>query len=301
MIPELGHFALILALCLALVQATFPLIGSLNRTPSWVALARPLAWGQFAFLALSFAALVQAFLGNDFSVLYVAQHGNTQLPLMYKISAVWGAHEGSLLLWSLILAGWMVAVAMFSRNLPQEMVARVLSVMGMVSIGFLSFMLFTSNPFDRVFPAPLEGGELNPLLQDPGLAIHPPMLYMGYVGMSVAFSFAIAALLGGKMDAAWARWTVWRRHWGSASGSRNFPSGVSLSSRRASHPSSASDSAIRKKTPTAAQRAHPHSRMLISAITNGASAAFDLGDAHLGHPAEGLGGLVQIMEFGRWR
>ena len=207
MIPELGHFALILALCLALVQATFPLIGSLNRTPSWVALARPLAWGQFAFLALSFAALVQAFLGNDFSVLYVAQHGNTQLPLMYKISAVWGAHEGSLLLWSLILAGWMVAVAMFSRNLPQEMVARVLSVMGMVSIGFLSFMLFTSNPFDRVFPAPLEGGDLNPLLQDPGLAIHPPMLYMGYVGMSVAFSFAIAALLGGKMDAAWARWS----------------------------------------------------------------------------------------------
>jgi cytochrome c-type biogenesis protein CcmF len=207
MIPELGHFALILALCLALLQAAFPLIGSLNRTPSWVALARPLAWGQFAFLTLSFAALVQAFLGDDFSVLYVAQHGNTQLPLMYKISAVWGAHEGSLLLWSLILAGWMVAVATFSRNLPREMVARVLSVMGMVSIGFLSFMLFTSNPFDRVFPAPLEGGELNPLLQDPGLAIHPPMLYMGYVGMSVAFSFAIAALIGGKMDAAWARWS----------------------------------------------------------------------------------------------
>ncbi|MGD2074667.1 MAG: heme lyase CcmF/NrfE family subunit [Gammaproteobacteria bacterium] len=207
MIPELGHFALILALCLALVQASFPLIGSLNRTPSWVALARPLAFGQFAFLALAFAALVQSFLSNDFSVLYVAQHGNTQLPLIYKISAVWGAHEGSLLLWALILGGWMVAVASFSRNLPPEMVARVLSVMGMVSIGFLCFMLFTSNPFERVFPAPPEGGELNPLLQDPGLAIHPPMLYMGYVGMSVAFSFAIAALIGGKLDAAWARWS----------------------------------------------------------------------------------------------
>jgi len=207
MIPELGHFALILALCLALVQATFPLIGSLNRTPSWVALARPLAWGQFTFLALAFAALIQAFLNDDFSVLYVAQNGNTMLPLMYKISAVWGAHEGSLLLWAFILSGWMVAVAAFSRNLPPEMVARVLSVMGMISIGFVSFMLFTSNPFDRVFPAPLEGGELNPLLQDPGLAIHPPMLYMGYVGMSVAFSFAIAALLGGKLDAAWARWS----------------------------------------------------------------------------------------------
>jgi cytochrome c-type biogenesis protein CcmF len=207
MIPELGHFALILALCMALIQAAFPLIGSLNRTPSWVALSRPLAWGQFAFLAVSFAALTQSFLGNDFSVLYVAQHGNSQLPLMYKISAVWGAHEGSLLLWALILAGWMVAVALFSRNLPPEMVARVLSVMAMISIGFLSFMLFTSNPFERVYPAPLEGGDLNPLLQDPGLAIHPPMLYMGYVGMSVAFSFAIAALLGGKLDAAWARWS----------------------------------------------------------------------------------------------
>ncbi len=207
MTPELGQFALVLALCLALVQAVFPLIGSINRTPSWMALAQPLAWGQFVFLSLSFAALTYAFLTDDFSVLYVAQHGNTQLPIVYKISAVWGAHEGSLLLWVLILSGWMVAVASLARNLPPEMLARVLAVMGMISIGFLSFLLFTSNPFERLFPIPMEGGELNPLLQDFGLAIHPPMLYMGYVGLSVAFSFAIAALIGGKMDTAWARWS----------------------------------------------------------------------------------------------
>jgi cytochrome c-type biogenesis protein CcmF len=151
--------------------------------------------------------LVGAFLSNDFSVLYVARHGNTQLPTIYKISAVWGAHEGSLLLWALILSAWTVAVSLLSRNLPAVVVARVLSVMGMVAIGFLSFMLFTSNPFDRTFPVPVEGGDLNPLLQDFGLAIHPPMLYMGYVGLSVAFSFAIAALIGGKLDTAWARWS----------------------------------------------------------------------------------------------
>ncbi len=207
MTPELGNFALILGLCMSLVLAIFPMIGSLNNTPGWVALAKPAAWGQFSFVALSFAVLVAAFLNNDFSVLYVAQNGNSKLPLIYKISAVWGAHEGSLLLWALILSGWTVAVSLLSRNLPPELVARVLSVMGMVSIGFLSFLLFTSNPFDRVFPVPLEGGDLNPLLQDFGLAVHPPMLYMGYVGMSVAFSFAIAALIGGKLDAAWARWS----------------------------------------------------------------------------------------------
>ena len=207
MIPELGHFALILALCLAIVQSIFPLIGSLNRTPSWVAMARPLAYGQFVFLAFAFAVLVHAFLTDDFSVLYVAQNGNTDLPTIYKVSAVWGAHEGSLLLWVFILSAWMIAVAAFTRSLPDVMVARVLSVMGMVSIGFLSFLLFTSNPFARIFPAPLQGGELNPLLQDFGLAVHPPMLYMGYVGMSVAFSFAIAALIGGKLDSAWARWS----------------------------------------------------------------------------------------------
>jgi len=207
MIPELGQFALILALCMSLVLATVPMIGSLNNTPGWVALARPAALGQFTFLAISFGCLVNAFLSNDFSVLYVAQHGNSQLPNIYKISAVWGAHEGSLLLWALVLGTWTVAVSLFSRKLPTEVLARVLSVMGMVSIGFISFLLFTSNPFERIFPVPLEGGDLNPLLQDFGLAIHPPMLYMGYVGLSVAFSFAIAALIGGKLDAAWARWS----------------------------------------------------------------------------------------------
>jgi cytochrome c-type biogenesis protein CcmF len=207
MIPELGHFALILAMCMALVLSIFPMIGSLNNTPGWVALARPAALGQFFFTALAFACLVNAFLTNDFSVLYVAQNGNSLLPVIYKVSAVWGAHEGSLLLWALILSGWTIAVALLTRNLPAVMLARVLSVMGMISIGFLSFLLFTSNPFERVFPVPLEGGDLNPLLQDFGLAIHPPMLYMGYVGLSVAFSFAIAALIGGKLDATWARWS----------------------------------------------------------------------------------------------
>ena len=207
MIPELGHFALILALCLAIVQATLPLIGTLNRTPSWVALARPVTWGQFFFLSISLACLVFAFLVNDFSVTYVARNGNTLLPIIYKVSAVWGAHEGSLLLWVFILGAWGVAVSIFSHNLPDEVLARVLSVMGMIGIGFLSFLIFTSNPFERSFPVPLEGGDLNPLLQDVGLAIHPPMLYMGYVGLSVAFSFAIAALIGGKLDAGWARWS----------------------------------------------------------------------------------------------
>jgi cytochrome c-type biogenesis protein CcmF len=206
-IPELGQFALVLALCLATAQALFPLLGSLNNTPSWMAMARPLAWGQGFFLLIAFACLTQSFLVNDFSVRYVAQNGNTLLPTLYKISAVWGAHEGSLLLWAFLLAAWSAAIALFSRNLPIEIVARVLAVMGMISIGFLLFMLFTSNPFDRVFPVPLEGRELNPMLQDPGLAIHPPMLYMGYVGFSVAFGFAIAALIGGKLDASWARWS----------------------------------------------------------------------------------------------
>jgi cytochrome c-type biogenesis protein CcmF len=207
MMPELGHFALILALMLALTLAIFPMIGSLANIPSWVALSRPVAIGQFVFIALSFGCLVNAFLTNDFSVVYVAQNGNTLLPTVYKISAVWGAHEGSLLLWVFILSAWTVAVALLGRHLPAVVLARVLSVMGLVSIGFLSFLLFTSNPFARTFPVPAEGGDLNPLLQDPGLAMHPPMLYMGYVGMSVAFSFAIAALIGGRLDAAWARWS----------------------------------------------------------------------------------------------
>ncbi len=207
MTPELGQFALILALCLATVQAIFPLLGTFRNTPSWMALGKTAAWGQFTFLMIAFACLIAAFLSNDFSVAYVAQNSNTQLPIVYKVSALWGAHEGSLLLWVVMLAGWGVAVSLFSRNLPDVMVARVMSIMGMVTIGFLVFMLLTSNPFARQFPVPAEGRDLNPLLQDPGLAIHPPMLYMGYVGFSVAFSFAIAALIGGKLDAAWARWS----------------------------------------------------------------------------------------------
>jgi cytochrome c-type biogenesis protein CcmF len=207
MIPEIGHFALILALALAVVQAVFPLAGSYTGSRAWMEMARPLAWGQFTFALIAFAALTQAFLTDDFSVAYVAQNSNSLMPQIYKVSAVWGAHEGSLLLWAMLLAGWGAAVASFSRNLPLAMVARVLSVQGMITIGFLLFMLLTSNPFDRLFPMPAEGRDLNPLLQDFGLAIHPPMLYMGYVGFSVAFAFAIAALMGGRLDAAWARWS----------------------------------------------------------------------------------------------
>jgi cytochrome c-type biogenesis protein CcmF len=207
MVPELGHFALILALCLALAQAFFPIVGAAQGRLEWMAVARPAARGQFLFLAVAFGCLAYAFVTNDFSVLYVAQNSNSALPLPYRISAVWGAHEGSLLLWTLILGIWTLAVTFFSRSLPAEFVARVLGVMGLVSIGFLLFMITTSNPFDRLFPAGLDGRDLNPLLQDPGLVIHPPMLYMGYVGFSVAFSFAIAAMLGGHLDAAWARWS----------------------------------------------------------------------------------------------
>ena len=208
MIAELGHFALILALCLAFVQALVPLAGTLANKPLWIATARPLSCGQFVFVAISFACLVTVFLQDDFSVAYVANNSNSLLPYYYKVSAVWGAHEGSLLLWVLILAGWTLAVAVFSRTLPGDMVARVLSVMGMIAVGFYLFMLLTSNPFERFLPfPPTDGKDLNPLLQDVGLIIHPPMLYMGYVGFSVAFAFAVAALLAGRMDSAWARWT----------------------------------------------------------------------------------------------
>ena len=207
MTPELGQFALILALCIAIVQAIVPMAGTFLHKPGWVALGRTAAWGQFVFVAIAFACLGAAFLGSDFSVKYVATNSNSLLPDVYKISAIWGGHEGSLLLWALLLSAWGVAVSVFSRSLPEEVVARVLSVMGFIAIGFLLFMLFTSNPFERLLPAPAEGRDLNPLLQDPGLAIHPPMLYMGYVGFSVAFSFAISALIGGKLDAAWARWS----------------------------------------------------------------------------------------------
>ncbi|GAB4467935.1 MAG: heme lyase CcmF/NrfE family subunit [Burkholderiaceae bacterium] len=207
MIPEIGHFALILALLLALVQATLPLVGAHKGVREWMAVARPAARGQFVFVLIAWLSLVWSFMSNDFTVLNVATNSNTLLPLQYKIAASWGSHEGSLLLWVFMLASWGVAVSVFSHHLTEEMAARVLGVMGLVAVGFLLFILLTSNPFDRLFPAAQEGRDLNPLLQDPGMVLHPPLLYMGYVGFSVAFSFAIAALLGGKLDAAWARWS----------------------------------------------------------------------------------------------
>ncbi len=207
MIPEIGHFSLMLALCLALSQAFFPLAGWAWGLPGWMAVARPAARAQFLFVAVAFACLAYAFVTNDFSVAYVAENSNSALPLPYRLAAIWGAHEGSLLLWTTVLGIWTVAVTVFSRSLPQDFAARVIGVMGLVSIGFLLFMLTTSSPFDRLVPAALDGRDLNPLLQDPGMTMHPPMLYMGYVGFSVAFSFAIAALLGGELDATWARWS----------------------------------------------------------------------------------------------
>jgi cytochrome c-type biogenesis protein CcmF len=210
MIPEIGHFALILALSLALVQTIFPLIGAARGIPNWMAVARPAAVGQFLFMTLAYGCLTYAFIDNDFSVLYVAGHSNTALPLVYRIVSVWGGHEGSILLWTIMLSLWTVAVVIYSKSLPQITAIRVIAVMGFISIGFLLFMLLTSNPFDRfdsLAHIPSDGRDLNPLLQDPGLIFHPPMLYMGYVGFSVAFSFAIAALLGGKLDSTWARWS----------------------------------------------------------------------------------------------
>jgi len=207
MIPELGHFALIIAFAISIVQSVVPLIGAAKNDAALISIARPAALTQFLFVGLAYAALTHAFIVHDFSVLYVSQHSNLIQPLMYRISGVWGSHEGSLLLWALIVSVWTIAVAAYSKNLPEILMARVLAVMAMISTGFLAFMLFTSNPFERIFPVPLDGSELNPLLQDPGLIIHPPMLYMGYVGFSVAFAFAVAALLGGKLDATWARWS----------------------------------------------------------------------------------------------
>ena len=207
MIPELGHFALLLALSMAVIQATMPLVGAWKNIPEWIAVARPSAWAQLLFMTIAFICLTYSFIVHDFSVAYVANNSNTELPLLYRFSAVWGAHEGSLLLWALSLSIWTGAVTVFSKSVPDRTLARVIGVMGLVSIGFLLFMILTSNPFDRMFPVPLQGRDLNPLLQDPGLAIHPPMLYLGYVGFSVAFAFAIAAMLGGKLDAAWAKWS----------------------------------------------------------------------------------------------
>ncbi|WP_415900091.1 heme lyase CcmF/NrfE family subunit [Neptuniibacter sp. QD29_5] len=208
MIPELGQYALILSLCLAALLAVVPLAGTYSKNALWMGFARPLATGMFAFLMVSLVCLGYAFVVDDFSVAYVATNSNTALPIYYKISAIWGGHEGSLLLWVVILGGWTWAVAIKSDNLPQDIVARVLGVMGIISVGFILFTLMTSSPFERHLPRfPQEGGDLNPLLQDIGLILHPPMLYMGYVGFSVAFAFAIAALLSGRLDAAWARWS----------------------------------------------------------------------------------------------
>jgi cytochrome c-type biogenesis protein CcmF len=207
MIGELGLLCLAIALMLALVQGVVPIAGAQRGLPGWMAAAQPAAQAQLLFVAIAYAALTWAFVDNDFSLRIVAQHSNTSLPIPYRVAAVWGGHEGSMLLWVLMLALWGVAVSVFSRRLPALFVAHVLGVMGLVGAGFLAFLLFTSNPFERLLPGPLEGRDLNPLLQDPGMVAHPPLLYMGYVGFSVAFAFAIAALLGGRLDATWARWS----------------------------------------------------------------------------------------------
>ncbi len=207
-VPELGTYSLVLALCLSVLLAVVPLAGASRGNALWMGFGRPLSKGMFLFTLISFLCLCWAFVDNDFSVVYVANNSNSALPWYYRLSAVWGGHEGSLLLWVLIMSGWTLAVALKSRNLPADIVARVLGVMGLVSIGFYLFILFTSSPFERYLPGfPQEGADLNPLLQDFGLIVHPPMLYMGYVGFAVAFAFAIAALLSGRLDAAWARWS----------------------------------------------------------------------------------------------
>ncbi|MEH6824960.1 MAG: heme lyase CcmF/NrfE family subunit [Motiliproteus sp.] len=207
MIPEFGTFTLILSLCLSLVLAVVPLVGATSGNMQMMSYARPLANGVFTLLTISFICLFYSFWSDDFSVKYVANHSNSALPLAFKLSAVWGGHEGSLLLWLWILSAWTFAVSLFSKGMPEDILARVLAVLGIILVGFGLFVLLTSSPFARYLPNfPADGGDLNPLLQDPGLIIHPPMLYMGYVGFAVAFAFAIAALLSGKMDTAWARW-----------------------------------------------------------------------------------------------
>ncbi len=207
MIPELGHFALILALVLTAAQAVFGLVGAHRQDLRWQAAVRPAVAGQFVLTTTAMAALIWAFVNFDFSVLYVASNSNSALPTFYRVAALWGAHEGSLLLWAWILSLWTLAVAVFSRNLPVSFASRVMGVLGIVSFGFLLFALYTSNPFERIIPAPADGRDLNPVLQDPALAIHPPLLYTGYVGLAVAYAFACAAMLEGKLDQTWARWT----------------------------------------------------------------------------------------------
>lgn len=206
MIPEIGHFALILCLALSIVQGVLPLVGAARGSRALMAVARPAALANALFASVAFGCLAYSFYISDFTVLNVANNSNSMLPAMYKIAATWGSHEGSILFWSTTLAWWGAAVAVSARRLPADMVARVTGVMGLVGMGFLLFMLFTSNPFLRLFPAPSEGADLNPLLQDPGMVFHPPLLYLGYVGFAVPFAFAIAALLSGRLDAAWARW-----------------------------------------------------------------------------------------------
>ncbi|SDQ82718.1 cytochrome c-type biogenesis protein CcmF [Pseudoxanthomonas sp. CF385] len=207
MLPELGQIALILALLVAILQAVLPLAGAHRGKTAWMDVARPAAYAQLWLVMLAFIALTVAFVQQDFSVKYVADNSNSLLPMVYRYTAVWGSHEGSLLLWALVLAIWTGAVAVFSRRLPDVVIARVLGVMGLVAVGFLAFLIFTSNPFIRLLPSPGEGRDLNPLLQDPGMIIHPPLLYVGYVGFVVPFAFAIAALLDGRVDARWLRWT----------------------------------------------------------------------------------------------
>ena len=207
MIPEFGHYALILALCIAIIQGTLPLVGAHQSRREWIMLARPAAQTVFLLLGIAFVILAWSFYSNDFSVLYVAEHSNSQMPVIYRLGAVWGGHEGSLLLWVFLLSTWTFLVALLSKALDEFMVARVIGVLGLVTTGLLLFVIATSNPFERLLPAAQDGRSLNPLLQDPGLVFHPPMLYMGYVGFSVAFAFAIASLLSGRLDAAWARWS----------------------------------------------------------------------------------------------
>ena len=208
MIPELGQFSLILAFCLSIILGAFPIIGAHRNNLLWMSLARPLTAGVFVFLGISILILAYAFATDDFSVQFVAQHSNSALPTRYKLTAVWGGHEGSFLLWTFMLAGWMLAVAIFSKSVPIDFVARVLGVLGLLCGAYILFMLATSNPFDRIIPLPpADGADLNSALQDFGFIVHPPTLYMGYVGFSVVFAFAIAALLSGRLDAAWARWS----------------------------------------------------------------------------------------------
>ncbi|MDT8410041.1 MAG: cytochrome c biogenesis protein CcsA, partial [Wenzhouxiangellaceae bacterium] len=207
MTAEFGQMALVLALLLAICLSVLPLLGAWRNDARLMATASSLAIGLFVFALAAFVTLASAFLANDFTIAYVANHSNLLLPWYYQLSGIWGGHEGSLLLWILMLCGWMVAVVALSAPLSRPFRARVLAVMGMIAVGFLSFTIFTSNPFDRILPGVPDGNDLNPLLQDPGMIFHPPLLYMGYVGFSVTFAFAIAALLGGRLDAAWARWS----------------------------------------------------------------------------------------------